>query len=245
VTAADELTAEAVRLIAEASQHSIVLRALGSVGVKLHCDSAASELANRGRQPKDIDLVTRKADRRRIRKFFEAEGYETDRNMLVSMEGSRYLFRNRETGTDIDVFVDVLDFCHRLDVVDRMGTGPSLAIEDLLLSKLQIVELTENDKLDLSAILGTHEIGIASDDTEVIDSGYVAGVLADDWGFWRTATGNLDVLNADLPPGAAHRLEQLGQQIHAAPKTLRWKIRSRLGERAQWWQDVDIPRDTY
>ena len=245
MTGADELTAEAVRLISDAAQHSIVLRALGSVGVKLHCDSVAIELASRGRRPKDIDLVTRRTNRKEIRRFFEAEGYETDRDMLVSMEGSRYLFRNRESGTDIDVFVDVLDFCHRLDVAARMGTGPSLSIEDLLLSKLQIVELTPNDKLDLSAIFGTHEIGVATKDTEVIDSGYVAGILADNWGFWRTATGNLEVLKAELPEQAGHRLEKLAQQIDAAPKTLRWKARSALGERAQWWQDVDIPRDTY
>lgn len=245
MTAADQLTEEAVKLISDASQHAIVLRALGSVGVKLHCDSVALELASRGRQPKDIDLVTRKRDRKKIRRFFEARGYETDRDMLVSMEGRRYLFRNGERGTDIDVWVEVLDFCHRLDVSDRMGTGPSLSIEDLLLSKLQIVELTPNDRLDISAILRTHEMGIASDDTEVIDSSYVAGILSDDWGFWRTATGNLQALKPDLPAEAAHRLEQLEQQIGAVSKTLRWKARSRLGERAQWWQDVDIPRDTY
>lgn len=245
MTGADQLTAEAVRLISSASQRPIVLRALGSVGVKLHCDSVALELANRGRQPKDIDLVTRKRDRKKIRQFFEAEGYETDRDMLVSMEGSRYLFRNRKRGVDIDVWVDVLDFCHRVDVADRMGPGPSLSIEDLLLSKLQIVELTPNDKLDVSAILGTHEMGIASDDPEVIDSSYVAGVLSDDWGFWRTAVGNLRGLNPDLPKEAALRLGQLEQQVDATPKSLRWKARSRLGERAQWWQDVDIPRDTY
>jgi hypothetical protein len=245
VTAADQLTEEAVKLISDASQHAIVLRALGSVGVKLHCDSVALELASRGRQPKDIDLVTRKRDRKKIRRFFEARGYETDRDMLVSMEGRRYLFRNGERGTDIDVWVEVLDFCHRLDVSDRMGTGPSLSIEDLLLSKLQIVELTPNDRLDISAILRTHEMGIASDDTEVIDCSYVAGILSDDWGFWRTATGNLRALKPDLPPEAAHRLEQLEQQIGAVSKTLRGKARSRLGERAQWWQDVDIPRDTY
>jgi hypothetical protein len=245
VTGADELTAEAVRLISDASQHSIVLRALGSVGVKLHCDPVAIELANRGRRPKDIDLVTRKKDRSKIRRFFEAEGYETDRNMLVAMEGARYLFRNSASGIDIDVWVEVLDFCHRLDVSNRMGTGPSLAIDDLLLSKLQIVELTPNDKLDVAAILQTHEIGVASHDTEVIDSNYVAGILADDWGFWRTATGNIEALKADLPAGPVHRLGQLEQRIEATPKTLRWRVRSRLGERAQWWQDVDIPRDTY
>lgn len=241
----DKLTGEAVRLIADAAKESIILRALGSVGVKLHCDSMAAELTDRGRHPKDIDLVTRKKDRRRLGDFFESRGYETDRDMLVAMEGARYLFRNRATGIDVDVWVDVLDFCHRLDVVDRLGPGPSLPIEDLLLSKLQIVELTNNDRHDLVAIFSAHEIGVGSDDPEMIDSSYVSRVLAGDWGFWRTATGNLERLRPGLADDAAKRLDLLAQQIEGTPKSLRWRARARIGERARWWQEVDIPRDTY
>ena len=33
--------------------------------------------------------------------------------------------------------------------------------------------------------------------------------------------------------------------IEAKPKTAGWKMRDVIGERKQWWQDVDIPRDTY
>lgn len=245
MSSADELTAEAVRLIGEAAGRGLVLRVLGSVGVRMHCDSAAFEMEKRGRTPKDIDMVTRKKDRRHVREFFDGMGYEADRNMLVAMEGTRYLFRNPDRGVDVDLWVDVLDFCHRLDVSDRMGGGPSLLIEDLLLSKLQIVELTDNDRQDLSAILGTHEIAIASGDPEMIDSAYVASVLSGDWGFWRTATGNLERFRADQPALVAGRVDHLLQQIEAAPKTIKWKARAKVGERAQWWQDVDIPRDTY
>jgi hypothetical protein len=245
VTSPEELTGEAVRLIAHAAQESLVLRALGSIGVALHCDPASAELTRAGRGPKDIDLVTRKRDRQALRRLLESHGYEADRDMLVAMEGTRYLFRHPGTDIDIDVWVDALDFCHRLDVGDRMGSGPSLEVEDLLLSKLQIVELTANDRLDLAAILAVHDIGGSTDDPEVIDADYVAGVLADDWGFWRTATGNLAAIASGLPAVANARAEDLASRIDAAPKTLRWRLRSKVGERVQWWQDVDIPRDTY
>lgn len=239
----DRLTEEAVGLISGAARESLVVRALGSVGVKMHCTPASTELENRGRQPKDIDLVTRRKDRKGLREFLERRGYEADRDMLVAMEGTRYLFRH-PSGIDVDLWVDVLDFCHALDVGDRMGTGPSLAIEDLLLSKLQIVELTENDKVDVAAILGTHDVGTGSD-PEVIDVSYVASVLARDWGFWRTVSGNLTTIRSDHGPLVRGRIDRLEAAIAAEPKSVRWKARAVVGERAQWWSDVDVPRDTY
>lgn len=235
--------AEAVRLISGAARQSMVLRALGSVGVKMHCASASSELESRGRSPKDIDLVTRKQDRKAMRSFFEDQGYEADRDMLVAMEGTRYLFRH-PSGIDIDLWVDVLDFCHKHDVRARMGSGPSLPIEDLLLSKLQIVELTDNDRHDLAVILGTHEVG-APGDPEVIDLEYVAGVLATDWGYWRTVTGNLRSIKEGQSADVMDRIERLEQAIGSHPKSVKWKARSVVGERSQWWSDVDVPRDTY
>jgi hypothetical protein len=205
-------------------------------------------MAIRNRQPKDIDLATRKQDRRELRKFFEAEGYEVDRDMLVAMEGTRYLFRDRNRLIDVDVWVDVLDLCHRLDVSARLGVGPTLSIEDLVLSKLQIVELTPADLGDLTTMLSVHELsGEEGDrnDPEVIDVTYLNGILGDDWGFWRTALGNLDKLNEHLGSEARPKVQKLIDLVKESPKTVRWKVRARIGERMQWWQDVDIPRDTY
>ena len=205
-------------------------------------------MAIRNRQPKDIDLATRKQDRRELRKFFEAEGYEVDRDMLVAMEGTRYLFRDRNRLIDVDVWVDVLDLCHRLDVSGRLGVGPTLSIEDLVLSKLQIVELTPGDLGDLTTMLSVHELSGEQgdrDDPEVIDVTYLNGILGDDWGFWRTALGNLDKLNEHPGSEALPKVQKLIDLVKESPKTIRWKLRARIGERMQWWQDVDIPRDTY
>ena len=255
MTGGDELNVEASRLISDGEEAGIVLRALGSVGVGLHCPPSLAEMTSRDRRPKDIDLVGRKQDRRGLRAFFDSRGYEADRNMLVAMEGSRYLFRSASRNIDVDVWVDVLDLCHRIDVSGRMGEGPSLAIEDLLLSKLQIVELTENDIQDLSCLLSIHDLGgphlgKAADDPETVDVAYLISILGDDWGFWRTVTDNLRRLvshvHSEGPAGNSRRwAELLLSELEQCPKTIRWRLRARVGERVKWWQDVDIPRDTY
>lgn len=240
-----DLGNEANRLVTEATAEGMVLRVLGSVAVRLHCPPSSDDMDRRQRVPKDIDLVTRKRDRARLGPFFESRGYESDRDMLVAMEGTRYLFRNVETGIDVDVWVDHLNLCHRLDVRDRLGSGPTLPIEDLLLSKLQIVELTAGDISDLGCILATHELGSSSDDPETINVEYLTSILSSDWGFWRTATGNMTKLLSRLGSEASSRIADLQDAVEAAPKSARWKARSLIGERKQWWQDVDTPRDTY
>jgi hypothetical protein len=248
VSLEDETSVEASRLILQAQQAGIVLRALGSVGVGLHCPPSLEAMTLRHRQPKDIDLATRKQDRRELRRFFEGEGYEVDRDMLVAMEGTRYLFRNRVRSIDVDVWVDVLDLCHRLDVSDRLGEGPTLTIEDLVLSKLQIVELTLGDLEDLATMISVHRLSgeqADRDDPEVIDVEYLTGLLGDDWGFWRTALGNLEKLNQHVAAEARPKVQKIIDLVQGSPKTVRWKLRARIGERMQWWQDVDIPRDTY
>jgi hypothetical protein len=245
VTGGEELSAEATRLISNGEHAGIVLRALGSVGVGLHCPPSLADMLKRERRPKDIDLVSRKQDRRTLRSFFESEGYQTDRNMLVAMEGTRYLFRHPERAIDVDVWVDILDLCHKLDVTHRLGAGPTLPIEDLLLTKLQIVELTENDMQDLACMFSIHDLGRDSDDPETIDVPYLTGILGDDWGFWRTVTDNLQKLVNHMEFAGRSRAERLLADLQMSPKSIRWKVRARVGERMQWWQDVDIPRDTY
>lgn len=239
------LSDEARRLINDADANGIVLRAIGSVAVRLHCEPSSSDMERRERVPKDIDLVTRKRDRRKLDEFFTSRGYETDRDMLVAMEGTRYLFRNQETGIDVDVWVDELNLCHRLDIRGRLGSGPTLPIEDLLLSKLQIVELTPGDIGDIGCMLSTHSLGTDADDPEVIDVTYLTGLLGSDWGFWRTATKNMRFLLDQIEPGAAKPLAELLSEAIAAPKSTAWKVRSLIGDRKKWWQDVDIPRNTY
>ena len=270
---------EAVELVAQAGARGMVLRVVGSTGIRLHCPPAAAALDRLRRPAKDIDLVCRHEDRRALRRLLEERGWRVDRDLLVAMEGQRYAFTHPRDGLELDLFVDKLEFCHTIELRDRLGRREVTApVEDLLLQKLQIVKPTVTDRMDSQALLATHRVGAAEqrggsgrrgpgnpkgvprsvdhrkdppvDDGEAIDAGYVAGLLGRDWGFHHTATANLAALRAALPGNGSGRLvgervDLLLATIEAAPKSVRWRARARVGERLQWWQDVDEREAVY
>jgi len=256
---------EAVALVGEAAARGHALRLVGSTGIRLHCPPAAAALDRLGRPAKDIDVICRHEDRKGLRRLLEARGWEVDRDLLVAMEGRRYAFHHPASGLELDVFVDRMEFCHTIELRDRLGARElTVPIEDLLLQKLQIVRQTVTDRMDAAALLATHPVAAGSagggsgglkpsppaDPGEAIDPAYVAGLLARDWGFHHTATANLAALR-DSPAGngAAEavrgRVDALLAAIEAAPKSVRWRARARVGERMRWWQDVDEREAVY
>jgi hypothetical protein len=242
---------EAVALVAEAEARGVVLRVVGSTGIRLHCTPAAEALDRLRRPAKDIDVVCRREDRTPLRRLLEERGWQVDRDLLVAMEGQRYAFTHPRDGLELDVFVDKLEFCHTIGLRDRLDRREvTVPVEDLLLQKLQIVRPTVTDRMDSQALLATHRVGAGGVDGEAIDAGYVAGLLARDWGFHHTATANLAALRA-APPGngggrlVGERIDALLASIEAAPKSVRWRARARVGERLQWWQDVDEREAVY
>jgi hypothetical protein len=252
------LQAEATTIVTEAGEAGVTLRVMGSAGIRLHCAAPGPAMDLLGRQPKDIDLVVPDKHRKGMRRYLESRGYVTDRDLLIAMEGTRYSFCHSEHGTELDVFVEKLNFCHVIEVRSRLGRHPvTLAVEDLILGKLQIIEMTVTDVMDVAVILATHRVRDDDADPEGIDSGYIAGLLARDWGFHHTATRNLARMTAlagespaaDLGPGPVAQVrEGIGQllaRIDAEPKSLAWRMRDKIGERKQWWQDVDEKEATY
>lgn len=239
-----DVTAEASELVHLAGERGLTIRLLGSAGIRLHCEASASRMDELERPTKDVDVVIPNRDRGGVRALLEQQGYDLDRDMLVTAEGQRFLFRHPGTGLDVDVFVDRLAFCHTLDVRDRLASHPvTLPVEDLLLSKAQIVELTPNDVKDLVTLLSAHEVREDdSDDPETLSATYVARVLARDWGFHHTVTRNLSRLRGELADG---RVDVLTHAIEREEKSLKWRMRARVGERVQWYADVDEREATY
>ena len=122
---------------------------------------------------------------------------------------------------------------------------------DLLMSKLQIVELNEKDADDCLRLLVTFPLEDSSD-PGAIDLRVFRSLVGDDWGWWRTATLNLDRITALLNGGArpaieggkldpSDQLRALGEAAESAPKSRRWKMRARIGDRKRWY---DVPEET-
>jgi hypothetical protein len=261
------LADEATRIVVAAEARGVTMRAVGSVGIRLHCAAVAAYLDRFGRQPKDIDLVMPKAGRKVMRGLLEADGYRCDRDLLVATEGRRYKFTHPDTCIDIDVFVGRLEFCHVIEVRKRLREHPlTLPIEELLLSKLQIIEPTTTDLWDCAATLLSHPVltGTTGSATrpatgpatgpDNLSASLVAGVLARDWGFHHTVSRNLERLSSqdavlDIGDGERTRLtgavSALRETIDATPKSVTWRLRAQIGERARWWQDIDERETTY
>ena len=72
--------------------------------------------------------------------------------------------------------------------------------------------------------------------------------MSADWGFEHTARANLerlpDFAEERVDAGTAQRVRARAAAIEAAllaaPKTLAWRIRSRVGERVRWYE---LPED--
>jgi hypothetical protein len=146
------------------------------------------------------------------------------------------------------VFVDEIAFCHRIDLRHRLTLSPrTLTPADLLLAKLQIVEITAGDLDDLIALFIAHDL--AASDIGAINAPYIVRLLADDWGFYFTVTSNLAKLRDAViqspyaaPDQVAHvvqRIDALRDQIEREPKSTRWKIRARVGTRFSWYNQVE------
>jgi hypothetical protein len=239
--------AEAERIVDAARGEGLTLRALGGVAICLQAPGRRPRLS---RQLKDIDLVAPPGSGRETARLLEALGYAGD-DMFNALRGARrQLFRDPVNDRDLDVFVGTFSMCHEIPLADRLDHDPyTVPLAELMLTKLQIVELNERDERDVYSLCCDHEL--ADGGPGGIDAGFIARLCAGDWGLWRTCKGTIERCVADVGgydelAGAdretvARRLTGLWDRIEQEPKTGKWKRRSRIGEHKRWY---DEPEET-
>lgn len=236
--------AEARRLIDAATARSLTIRALGGVAVYMQAPEGRPLLP---RPLKDIDLVTTpKQGAATVRLLLEM--HYVGEEMFNALRGSRrQLYYDPINGRQLDVFVGEFDMCHSLPIATRLDHHPyTVPLAELLLTKLQIVELNERDEQDIYSLCYHHELGEGT--TTGIDAGFIAQLCAADWGLWRTCKSTIersvsDVDRYDLQTSAreqiVRRLTRLWERIEQEPKSGRWKRRGVLGERKRWYQEPE------
>lgn len=246
-----ELEREMARIIDAAEAAGAMLRVLGSIGVAIHCPDSRALIPRFERTYADIDFAAYGRHAREISAAMTTLGYREDREVSIRSEGRRAIFDKPASRTHLDVFFDELEFCHRIPLAGRLEADrPTIPLVELLLSKLQIVRLNEKDVVDTVLLLLDHELGLGDDD--VIDADRVARLCTEDWGLWRTITMNLEKVRAlaesypQLDAGQRARVVAatagLKGTIDATPKPLAWRLRDRVGDRRQWWTEVDEVR---
>jgi hypothetical protein len=226
----------------------VVLRLIGALAFRTHCPQFGHFQEELGRKFTDIDFATYPRFLKDILRVLTELGYKEDKSVTQLFSDSRLLFHDLSFNRHIDVFFNNLVFCHTVPFAGRLeADSETLPLAELLLEKMQIVKINEKDLIDTIMLLREHPIG--DTDRETINAGVVTGLLANDWGFWRTVTANLRLVDQEL--GRYQRLEEedrkivrqriaeLQRRIEERPKSLRWKMRAAVGERVKWYRDVE------
>jgi hypothetical protein len=242
-----EFEAEADRLLTLARGTGVTLRLLGAVAFARRCPNHAYLRERLGRHYTDIDFAAYGREAPRIRPMLASAGYAEDPQVYVDSEGSRLVAEHAGIGMHIDVFLDKLEFSHTVLWKDRLELDPeTIPLAELLLQKMQIVQINEKDLIDTITLLLEFPLGDSDDDT--INMDLVAGICAKDWGWWRTLTMNLgkvrqmaehyEQLTDDETRRLSDQVQAALDRIEAEPKSMSWKLRSKVGDRKKWYRDV-------
>jgi len=241
-----EFEAEGDRLVALADGQGVALRLLGALAFAKRCPRHAYLQETLKRAYTDIDFAGYGKQVGPIKALLAREGYVEDTMTYVESEGSRMVLNHPKTGLHLDVFLDKLEFCHTIPWKGRLEThDATIPLAEMLMQKMQIVQINEKDIIDTIMLLLEHPLG--DQDGDVINVGLVARVCAKDWGWWRTLTMNVDKVRQaagayDLGPEERDRVvaqaNEILRHIDGEPKSIGWKMRAKVGDRKKWYRDV-------
>lgn len=237
---AAELLDAALEAIGAARQVGTRMRLLG--GIAVHHLAPSARRQPLARTYHDYDVVVSAKEGSSAAKVFRSLGYDEDRH-FNALHGAQRMIFSSDRGFDVDVLVGTFQMCHRLDLgTDLPEPGITVHPADLLLTKLQIVQIEEKDLRDTVALL--RDIPVGGPEVEGIDTGRFTSPLSVDWGFHHTVELNLDrvgvyadtALVSEEARAVRKAIEKLRDAMARAPKSMKWKMRSRVGERVPWYE---------
>jgi hypothetical protein len=232
-----DVVTEGRRVLGVAREAGLTLRLLGGVAVNVRSRGLPPGLT---REYQDLDFATSKKSSGDLQKLLRDIGYEPHLGFNAMNGRERLLFYDNPNGRQVDVFVSSFRMCHEIPLEKRLTVDDdTVPLAELLLTKLQIIELNEKDVRDTVALLLEHEV---TDDDTGVNASRVASLCAEDWGLWRTISHNLEKLrqhvgNYDVDEEAvSSRVSLILERIETAPKSRSWRLRAKIGERKRWYE---------
>jgi hypothetical protein len=241
---------EAHHLIAEAQKQGLVLRVMGPIALHYYFPEHVDLYRNMERLGErvftDIDFASYGKFRGKMVPFFEKQGYELEKRSAMLSGGTRHIYFGGRVPM-IDVFYDRLSYNHPIEYQGRLDVHPHcVSLTDLLLQKLQIVQINDKDLKDGMILLLAAQVGDV--DNEMINVKYLSKLLSEDWGFYYTSTSNLakiasatehvHALSDPQRETIRQKAASIRQAIEDVPKSGRWKGRATVGTNKIWYNDV-------
>ena len=222
-----DVVTEGRRVLAAAREAGLTVRLLGGVAVHVRSRGLPPSLS---REYGDLDFASAKKSSGDLQKLMRDLGYEPHLGFNAMNGRERLLFYDNPNERQVDVFVSSFRMCHEIPLEKRLGVDEdTVPLAELLLTKLQIIELNEKDVRDTVAILLEHEV---TDDDAGVNAAQFAALCCEDWGLCRTITQNLvSVARASRP--IRGRPRRRGDAARHAPRTRRGDAEVALVEAAR------------
>jgi hypothetical protein len=237
-----DLVAESRRVLAAARQKGVIVRLAGGLAIRHLCPAARTPPLSRSYADLDLAIAGNGAHRP-LTDLMLGLGYQPEPTFNALNGSTRLQFNDTVNGRHVDVFVNAVRMCHVIDFKERLELfEDTLTPADLLLTKLQIVELNDKDVFDLLALL--HDQKVEKGESAGIDTDYLEQVWGEDWPLWRTCQLTLEKIGRVAPStvdeNASARILKsvaaLAAILESGRKSLRWKLRARVGERIRWYE---------
>jgi hypothetical protein len=238
---------EALKIAEVAKKENIPLRIIGACAILIHSKNFQNLYLKFERELTDLDFITYSKYRDKVKTFLLKLGYEADERFIYYFGEFRHKYYERIKNVTLEVFFDKIEMCHTIDLSNRLELDyPTIPPVDLLMEKLQIVEINEKDLKDLILLLRAHDVSYGSND--VIDVTRIAKLLSRDWGFYYTVNLNLEriknylsklKLEVNDEKNIEEKIEKIKKAIEDEPKTLSWKMRAKIGLKKKWYREVE------
>lgn len=234
-----EIIDSAKAVVDGARAQGLNIRLLGGIAVAIHCP----ESANPGRSYRDIDAYIAAKTQTAISKYLVHTGYVADKEFNLLNGDTRLLFHDPVHQRQLDIFVGEFSMCHRIPL--SLDAHPyTVAVAELLLTKLQIIKLNPKDAHDGCALLRYLKLGTSP--AHAATRQRLAQLCGNDWGLWRTLTLNLErcvqytvthcpEFTADVTAESV----ALRTMLDSAPKSLAFKMRAAVGEKVKWYEEPE------
>ena len=195
LTARSPREVAALAIVQAAAERNLPVRVLGDTAVRLRCPTA--ERFPPTEDDEIVELVARSRQAPDLERVLAQRGITPDSRFNMLHASERLRFVDASARLPIEVFLNAFEEYHRLDLADRLAADDvTLPLADVLLLQLQRVEFTPQDQKRILALLADHDLGPGKD---AIDPARIVEVCADDWGWMKTVTMNLEKAVAASP----------------------------------------------
>lgn len=238
---------EAEKIIDVAQKKGATLRLIGGMAIRFHCHGPHSTHL---RFYHDVDMFGLTKQLKAIYSVLDEFGYSPNVLYNTKTGGTRLQFVRKPNGEHIDIFLDKFRMDHTLDFRKRLQLDSvTIPVTDLLLTKLQIVRITDKDVRDVIAILEDHEV-TSENFKEVLELNYLSKLCSDDWGLEKTVLDNIDKIGVSIDkhefvlPNDKEQLREKLNHLHEAirkkRKGIRWRLRDLIGTRMKWYSVIEM-----